>query len=51
MVEGEEERELGWKRRAVASAYDIADLSMIRANTASSHLFSVNSSEYVLKAL
>ena len=51
VVEGEEESGLGWKQRAVASAYAIADLSMIHANTASSHLLNLNSSEYVLKAL
>lgn len=51
VVAGEEERGLGWKRRAVASAYGIVDLSMIRAITASSHLLNLNSSEYVLTAL
>lgn len=37
-LEGEKEGGLGWERRAVSSAWAVADLSLIPANTASSHL-------------
>lgn len=37
-LEGEKEEGLGWERRAVFSAWTVADLSLIPANTASSRL-------------
>lgn len=37
-LEGQEEGDLGWDRRAVSSAWAVADLTPIHANTASSHL-------------
>lgn len=50
VMEGQEERRLGQKSRAVASASGVADLSMIRAEPSSSHLLNFSSSEYVFTA-
>lgn len=50
MVEGEEEI-VGVEEGSCGLYIQYRDLSTIRANTASSHLLNLNSSEYVLKAL